>query len=75
VSLLDDALKLPRAGKRSSDTDDEIRLAVAWVTGVVSDSQAAGAFKVSVNNVAGRLARILKRAIESGRIRAPEVPR
>jgi hypothetical protein len=69
MSLLDDALRLPKSDKKSTDTEDEIQLAIAWHNGVVSDAQAAGAIRCSVNNVAGRLARILRRSSLAQRAR------
>lgn len=68
MSLVEKALATPRASEKRDD-DDTVKLAIAWVTGVVSDSQAAAVTKTTVPNVASKMSRILRRAVEAGRIR------
>lgn len=68
MSLINDALAAPRSPKHSNDSEEEIALVVAWLNGVVTDTQAARAVDSTPNNVAGKFARALRRAIANGRL-------
>jgi hypothetical protein len=67
-TLLEKALAIPNAQKQKF-SDEEIELTLAWLTGKVSLTQAAGALEMKPSGLTHRMALIMREAYRLGKIK------
>lgn len=63
------AVQVKRGIRSAKDSDEFLELMCAWLSGMVTDVQAAAALDVKSTNINSRAAYAIKRAIIAGRVR------